>query len=180
MAFRRAWSPTLGRRKSPLGARPALQRKPEEKRLSPRAAFCASHSSCAAGPACTPAPRPLAPPSLPTPTSGRLSRDLSPSAPMASVRPARSGSGALCWQLLLTLTVSGRPAAGSREGGCARWGSQRKLWGQGWLGGWQAKRRVMGRRPVEQMELEEWGKVARKRFATWAPRSRKGGEGCHR
>lgn len=35
MSFGRAWSPTLGRRKSPLGARQALQRKPEEKRLSP-------------------------------------------------------------------------------------------------------------------------------------------------
>lgn len=179
MAFRRAWSPTLGRRKSPLGARPALQRKPEEKRLSPRATVCASRSSCAAGPVCTPAAA-FGPAEPSHRTSGRFSSDLSPSAPMASARPARSRSGALCWQLLLTLSVSGRPAAGSREGGSARWGCQRKLRRQGWLVGWRAKWRVRGRRPVERMELEGWGKVARKRFATWAPRSRKGGEGCHR
>lgn len=130
MAFRRAWSPTLGRRKSPLGARPALQRKPEEKRLSPRATVCASYSSCGAGPVCTPAAA-FGPAEPSHPTSGRFSGDLSPSAPMASARPARSRSGAQCWQLLLTLSVSGRPAAGSREGGLLPMGVPEETRGAG-------------------------------------------------
>lgn len=147
MSFGRAWSPTLGQRKSPLGGRQALQRKPEETRLSPRATSCASHSFCAAGPACTPAaafgPAEPSHPRLPAPLG-----DLSPSAPMAPARPTRSRSGALCRQLLLALTVSGRPAAGSRKGappvGGARGNSGSR---SGW--GWRAKRRLMCRRPVE-------------------------------
>lgn len=51
---------------------------------------------------------------------------------MAPARPTRSRSGALCRQLLLTLTVSGRPAP---RGGLRGMGAPGEILGAGVRGG---------------------------------------------
>lgn len=104
MSFRRSWSPTLGQRKSHL----TLQRNLEEKRLFLRSTSSASHSCCAASPASTLAPA-LRPAKPSHPGLRCLGRRPAPSTPMAAIPVTRFRSGALCRQLLLTLTVSGYP-----------------------------------------------------------------------
>lgn len=90
-----------------MGERQALQRNGEEKRLSARSTSSASHSCGAAGPACSPAARPFAPPRPSTPAGLQVPRPAtcSRTGSMAAARPAGSRSGVLCRQLLLTLTV---------------------------------------------------------------------------
>lgn len=100
MSFRRSWSPTLGQRKSHL----TLQRNLEEKRLFLRSTSSASHSCCAASPASTLAPA-LRPAKPSHPGLRCLGRRPAPSTPMAAIPVTRFRSGALCRQLLLTLTI---------------------------------------------------------------------------
>lgn len=146
-------------------------RESQRKSASPlRATSCASHSPCAAGPACTPAAafgpaepsRPGLRPPLRRPVPERSHGARAPhTLPERSPLPATAADPHGEWP-------AGSQGRAPRDGG-ARGNSGSR--GAGW-GGWRAKRRLMGRRPVERVELLEWGKVARKRFATWAPRSR--------